>query len=117
VGDDEMSFELLGQQDLLKHAVTFIGSPLLQRGLGLRAATRAFAARVRSPGQDDLIIESLNGEAHLSMGPAQGNATIEGDAAARLLLLWGRKPSPFVRLQTLDDGVSALRVQNLLCGY
>jgi hypothetical protein len=117
VGDDEMSFELLGQQILLEHAVTFIGKPLLQRGLRL-GAMPAFVARVRSTGQDDLIVETLNGiSAKLSTGPVQGDATIEGDAAARLLLLWGRKPTPFVRLRTLDDGVAALHVQNLLCGY
>jgi hypothetical protein len=117
MGDDGISFELLGQQDLVEHAVAFIGNPLLQRGLRLGAATTDFSARVRSPGQDDLIVESLNGKAHLSVGPQQGAATIECDPAARLLLLWGRKPSPFVRLQTFSDEVSASHVQNLLCGY
>jgi hypothetical protein len=116
VGDDETSFELLGQQELLEHAVTFIGNPLLQRGLRL-GATATFVARVRSPGQDDLVVKSRNGKAQVSMGSAEGEAAIEGDPAARLLLLWGRKPSPFIRLQTLDDGMSTLRVQNLLLGY
>jgi uncharacterized protein (TIGR03083 family) len=117
VGDDETSLDLLSQQNLLTHAVTFIGSPLLQRGRQAGSGKATFVARVRSPGGDDLVVESIDGDARLSVGPPEGEATIEGDPAARLLLLWGRKPSPFFRLQTLGDGESALRVQNLLSGY
>ena len=76
-----------------------------------------FLARVRSEGRDDLIVEASNGEAHLSVAPPQGPPTIHGDPAARLLLVWGRKPEPFCRLRTGHDRSAAYRAQALLAGY
>jgi len=117
VGDDETSTELLGQQDLLNHAVKFIGQPLLQRGLRANAAKEMFTARVRCPELDDLILDLADEQVHLSIGHQVGEATIEGDPAARLLLLWGRKPAPFSRLQAVGSGASAARAQSLFAGY
>jgi uncharacterized protein (TIGR03083 family) len=94
VGDDETSHVLLAQQDLLVHAVSFIGRPLLRRGLDAGAATEPFCTRVRSEGRDDLVIDASGDDARLSVRPSQGSPTIEGDPAARLLLVWGRKPAP-----------------------
>jgi uncharacterized protein (TIGR03083 family) len=56
VGDDDISAALLGQPDLLKHALEFIGRPLYQRGLEAGAASGSFVARVRSAGLEYLII-------------------------------------------------------------
>jgi len=117
MGDDDVSDALLGQQDLLAHAVTFIGQPLLSRGRDAGAAQERFVGRVRSPGQDDLIVDARNGNADLAIGPQQGSSDIEGDPAARLLLLWGRKPTPFIRLSGTSDGPTAARLQALLAGY
>lgn len=117
VGDDDTSAELLSQQDLLVHAVKFIGKPLLQRGLGAGSGKEPFTARVRCVGRDDLVVHADDGGVLLSVGPPEGRATIEGDPAARLLLLWGRKPSPFFRLHTASDDERAALVQALLLGY
>jgi uncharacterized protein (TIGR03083 family) len=119
VGDDDVSYALLAQEDLLRHAVTFIGRPLLDRGLSAGAGTEPFVARVRSPGQDDLIVEAGAGEARISVGPSGDAATIEGDPGARLLLLWGRKPTPFLRLRVADGQPeqTASHVQSLFAGY
>jgi hypothetical protein len=117
VGDDETSYELLAQQDLLVHAVRFIGLPLLRRGLDSGAVTEPFLARVRSEGRDDLVVQASGGQAHMSVAPPEGSPTIDGDAAARLLLLWGRKPAPFYRLRAVDDRRVASLVQALLKGY
>jgi uncharacterized protein (TIGR03083 family) len=117
MGDDETSHELLGQQDLLVHAVSFIGLPLLRRGLASAAEPQVFLARVRSEGRDDLVVEASNGGARLSVAPPHGPPTIQGDPAARLLLLWGRKPEPFYRLRAGDDPSVAYRAQALLAGY
>jgi hypothetical protein len=117
IGDDETNHELLGQQDLLVHAVTFIGLPLLRRGLADGAGPEPFLARVRCEGRDDLVVEASKGEAHLSIAAAQGAPTIYGDPAARLLLLWGRKPAPFYRLRAGEDRSAAYRAQALLAGY
>jgi hypothetical protein len=116
VGDDDTSTILLSQPDLLEHAIKFVGRPLCQRGIDAGAADEAFRARVRSAGFDDLVVEVAPGRATLSLGPPIGDAAIEGDAAARLLLLWGRKPSPFDRLRQAQSGNSD-RIQHLLIGY
>jgi uncharacterized protein (TIGR03083 family) len=118
VGDDETSHALLAQQELLAHAVHFIGTPLLGRGSDTGAAKHPMVGRVRSPGRDDLIVDTHNGEAHLTIGPQEGSADIEGDPAARLLLLWGRKPTPFSRLDaTRSDDAVVSQLQSLLVGY
>jgi uncharacterized protein (TIGR03083 family) len=117
VGDDQTSYELLSQHDLLVHAVSFIGRPLLRRGLDSRAGTEPLHARVRTEGRDDLVVEARGEEARLSVAPPQGPATIEGDPAARLLLLWGRKPAPFHRLRAGHDRAAAYEAQALLSGY
>lgn len=117
VGDDETSYELLAQQDLLVHAVRFVGFPLLRRGLDSGAGAEPFLARVRSDGRDDLVVEARVDEAHLSVAPPQGPPTIEGDPAARLLLLWGRKAAPFFRMRARGDRRIASHAQALLSGY
>ena len=117
VGDDETSHELLGQQDLLVHAVSFIGLPLLRRGLDSGAGSEPLLVRVRSEGRDDLMVEASADEAHLTITPPQHSPTIEGDPAARLLLLWGRKPAPFYRLRAVGDRRAVSQTQALLAGY
>jgi hypothetical protein len=117
VGDDETSHELLAQQDLLVHAVRFIGRPLLSRGLDAGAGTEPFYARVRSEARDDLVVEANGDGARLSVAPAEGSPAIEGDPAARLLLLWGRKPTPFHRLRAGNDRWVTSNVQAILSGY
>jgi uncharacterized protein (TIGR03083 family) len=116
-GDDAVSVELLSQPELLAHAVTFIGRPLLERGLRAGAGTETFTGRIRTPGQDDLVIEAGAGQATVSLAGAAGDAVIEGDGAARLLLLWGRKPAPYDRLRQGGQDSRAGLVQALLTGY
>jgi uncharacterized protein (TIGR03083 family) len=116
-GDDGTSHALLDQHDLLVHAVTFIGAPLLRRGRDAGAAEKPFVGRVRSPDRDDLIVHAGKRAAHMTIGPQQGPSDIEGDPAARLLLLWGRKATPFSRLHATSDEGIATRLQALLAGY
>jgi uncharacterized protein (TIGR03083 family) len=116
VGDDDTSWELLAQPELLAHAVGFIGRPLLVRGLG--RAHAPFSGRVRSPGADDLLVSVERGrDPRLEVTRPVGPAVIETDAAARLLLLWGRKAQPFHRLRADADDATVARLQALLAGY
>jgi uncharacterized protein (TIGR03083 family) len=116
VGDDDVSHQLLGQPDLLAHAVGFVGKPLLLRGLA--GATAPFSGRVRSPGADDLLVSVERDRApRLEVTKPLGPAVLECDAAARLLLLWGRKPQPFHRLRADADDATVARLQQLLSGY
>lgn len=117
VGDDEASAALLGQQELLDHAVGFIGAPLCQRGLRQGAGDRPLTVIVRTEGQDDLKVTMGEGTARLAVVPADGSATIHADGAARLLLLWGRKPSPFYRLQAVGNTRDVSQLQLLFSGY
>jgi hypothetical protein len=117
VGDDETSTALLGQQELLNHAVKFIGAPLCQRGLRHGAGDQPLTVTVRTEGQDDLKVTMGEGAAQLAVVPAEGSATIYADAAARLLLLWGRKAAPFYRLQASGDVQAVGRLQLLFSGY
>jgi hypothetical protein len=57
------------------------------------------------------------GTAQLAVVPAEGSATIHADAAARLLLLWGRKPAPFYRLQAAGNVQDVGQLQRLFPGY
>jgi len=115
-GDDETSRHLLSQPDLLSHAVGFIGKPLLVKGLA--GAKAPFSGRVRSPGADDLLVSVERGrEPRLEVTRPLGPAVIECDPAARLLLLWGRKPQPFHRLRADADDITVERLQQLLSGY
>ena len=116
VGDDATSTRLLANPELLAHAVTFIGRPLLMKGLArLDAPLRA---RLRSLGTDDLLVDATpDGEASLALVDPSGPAVVESDAAARLLLLWGRRPQPFHRVRAEAEPAAVARLQHLLAGY
>jgi hypothetical protein len=75
------------------------------------------SARVRAADQEDLLVEIAGRAATISVVPCAGRATINADPAARLLLLWGRKPMPFHRIRAADDERVIGRVQLLFSGY
>ena len=115
-GDDETSRQLLAQPDLLAHAVRWVGRPLLAKGTA--DAHAPFTGRVRSPDCDDLLIGVARGrEPVLAVTAPLGPAVVECDAAARLLLLWGRKAEPFHRLRADAEDDAVGRLQTLLAGY
>lgn len=117
VGDDEDSGMLLAQPELLEHALEFIGAPLWREGLRRGAGDRALRAVVRADGHDDLRVIAGDGTAHVSVVEPEGEATVLADAAARLLLLWGRKAMPFHRLRATGDEQDVRQVQLLFSGY
>jgi len=119
VGDDAVSERLLSPQELLDHAVAFLGPlPLTARGMATGAGTgTALSARVRSPGRPDLLVRVHRGVPELRLVEPEGPALIEGDPAARLLLLWGRRAVPFTRLRGNGSPEEISRVQWLLSGY
>ncbi|HVW31657.1 MAG TPA: maleylpyruvate isomerase family mycothiol-dependent enzyme [Acidimicrobiia bacterium] len=115
-GDDETSWQLLSQPDLLAHAVDWVGRPLLLRGAA--EARGPFTGRVRSPDRDDLLIGVVRDrDPVLEVTGPVGPAVVECDAAARLLLLWGRKAEPFHRLRANVEDDTVGRLQSVLAGY
>jgi hypothetical protein len=118
-GDDDTSARLLGQFDLFKHAVTAIGAgPLCARGITAHGSALAgLSARLRSDGHPDLLIEVADRTPALDLVAPSDEATITGDQAARLLLLWGRNPEPATRLRATGPSSDVVRVRRLLSGY
>ncbi|MBV8084320.1 MAG: maleylpyruvate isomerase family mycothiol-dependent enzyme [Chloroflexi bacterium] len=118
MGDDEVSRRLLSQPELLSDSVEFVGKPLLLRGLKAGAAAGGpFVARIRSGGQPDVVVDITGDEPTISLAAAEGEATIECDAAARLLVLWGRIPHPPSRVRACMGPASVAALQELLAGY
>jgi Mycothiol maleylpyruvate isomerase N-terminal domain len=119
VGDDAVSEKLLSQQELFDHVVTFVGPlPMTARGMATGAGTGSpLVARVRAPGQPDLLVTVRHGAPQLQAVDPDGEALVEGDPAARLLFLWGRRPTPFARLRCNGSVEELSRLQWLLSGY
>jgi hypothetical protein len=117
VGDDHESATLLGQQELLEHAVHFVGEPLCRRGLAQGAGAVVLSARIRSGDHDDLLVEMGHGNATLAVLPQDGQEVLSADPAARLLLVWGRKATSFFRLRSHGNTAHVAAVQRLFSGY
>jgi Mycothiol maleylpyruvate isomerase N-terminal domain len=117
VGDDEVSLRLLGERWFTEHSVVAVGRPLLMRGYERWAGGQPFAARLRAPDEDDVIVSATYDGPSIELGPPQGDAVVESDAAARALLLWGRQPADPSRIRS-DSGPAALgAARRLLAGY
>jgi hypothetical protein len=118
-GDDEAAQRRLGQWWMTEHSVQAVGQPLLKRGataLGLDTGERV-EARLRVQGSDDVVVTAETEGTSIQLAAADGQATLETDAAARVLLLWGRRPADPSRICS-NVGPQALgRLRTLLSGY
>jgi len=119
VGDDEVSFALLGQSDLTEHSVDVLGRILLTAGrLSDPDSESDFCTRLHSEGQRDLFAMVEDGVAGLTWDERPSvRPGIDCDPAARLLLIWGRRPDPPGRLRSHLDPNQLARLQILLSGY
>jgi uncharacterized protein (TIGR03083 family) len=119
LGDDDTSLDLLADPNLLEHSVTAVGAgPPCARGLDIDAPEhRPLSARLRTEGQPDLLSEVDGDTPRMSLTGVAGEPTVVGDQAARLLMLWGRKPGPPVRLRAVGPPDDVNRLQRLLSGY
>jgi hypothetical protein len=122
-GDDQSARSKLAERWLTEHSVEAVGRPLLKRGLGelgLRGDERV-EARLRAVGQDgtsdDVIVSAGADSTDIALGPSDGDATLETDAAARVLLLWGRRPGDPSRICSRVGPEALGRVRTLLSGY
>jgi uncharacterized protein (TIGR03083 family) len=118
-GDDTTSRAALAEPWMTEHSVRAVGRPLLARGrAALELGTEeAVEGRLRVAGSDDVLVRADDSGTRIDLVPPQGPATIETDAAARALLLWGRRPADPSRWRS-DVGPRALRrVRSLLSGY
>jgi uncharacterized protein (TIGR03083 family) len=116
-GDDDVSTRKLGERWFTEHTVIAVGRPLLLRGYEGWSGDLPFVARLRAPGEDDVIVAATYDGPMIELGPPEGDAVVESDAAARALLVWGRQPADPSRLVS-EAGPAALgAVRRLLSGY
>jgi len=111
VGDDDVGGELLAQPELTDHAVHALGEVLTARGIADGALGNV---RLSSPGRQGISV----GAGGAVYADSEGEeSAIEGDPAARLLLLWGRSPTQPGRIRA-PGGIAQLKtLRNLLAGY
>lgn len=98
VGDDEVSEQLLGQQEFTSHAVEVLNTlPILAEAPAARVR-RAGVSRLRvvlrTRGEPDIVLAATEQGARFETGEsgqATGDAVVTTDAPNRLLTLWGRR--------------------------
>jgi hypothetical protein len=94
-----------------------VGKPLLVKGAKQLRPGERVEARLRVDGADDVVVSADSEATTIELADPDGPATLETDAAARVLLLWGRRPGDPSRIRS-GVGPQALgRVRALLSGY
>lgn len=99
VGDDDISFDLLSQPELTRHAVR-----ALHQFVGLRESPSArarfavtpegFSVRIRTTEhQPDVLCSVDGGQGTFHLVDPDDTPALTLDPAGRLLMLWGRRPS------------------------
>ena len=117
-GDDCAAQARLGEAWMTDHSVFAVGKPLLAKGakqLGL--GDERIEARLRVPDTDDVVLTADANSTTINLASIDGDATLETDAAARVLLLWGRSPADPSRVCSKEGPQTLGRVRNLLSGY
>ncbi|MBV8196002.1 MAG: maleylpyruvate isomerase N-terminal domain-containing protein [Candidatus Dormibacteraeota bacterium] len=116
-GDDDLSTTFLSSSWFTEHSVVAVGRPLLMRGYERWSGDRVFSARLRSEACDDVVVSVAPDGPRIELASAVGEAVLETDAAARALLIWGRRPADCSRIRS-DAGFAALgATRRLLAGY
>ncbi len=118
-GDDEVSFEILGQPALTEHAVSVLGPILLGRGLDHDPnAGEDFDVRLGAAGTPDVRLAVKSGLANLELAENSADEPdVELDPAARCLVIWGRRPAQRQRVRSHLSPPALGRLQVLLSGY
>jgi mycothiol maleylpyruvate isomerase-like protein len=118
-GDDEVGLSLLSQSDLTEHSVEVLGRILLAAGRSRDPDPDTdFCVRLHSDGERDLFVVVDDGVATLTWDePVSVGLGLDCDAAARQLLIWGRRPDARGRLHSHLAQSQLARLQVLLSGY
>lgn len=118
-GDDPAAQARLGEAWMTDHSVVAVGRPLLAKGakdLGLTDDDR-IEARLRVPDADDIVVSADANSTTITLAAIDGDPTLETDPAARVLLLWGRRPADPARVCSRVGPQTLGRVRSLLSGY
>jgi hypothetical protein len=116
-GDDATAQAQLAQPWMTTHSVQAVGKPLLVKGAKLLPPGERIEARLRVEGADDVVVRTDADSTRIELADIDGPATLETDAAARVLLLWGRRPADPSRIVSRVGPGDLGRVRTLLSGY
>jgi uncharacterized protein (TIGR03083 family) len=119
IGDDDLGLEILGRPQLVDHSVRLLGDSLLKNGLPRDPKPHEpFVVHFRCAGDQDLTLRVAEGDGTLSFTPPDDDRNvIETDPAARLLILWGRRPQDGRRVRSSLIPEDLARLQDVLVGY
>ena len=107
----------LAEPWMTTHSVVAVGRPLLAKGAKELKAGERIEARLRADGKDDVVISADAKRTTIGLAAAEGAATLETDPAARVLLLWGRRPGDPTRICSRVGPETLGQVRRLLSGY
>jgi hypothetical protein len=116
-GDDAAAQARLGEHWMTTHSVLAVGKPLLAKGVKQLRPGERIEARLRVAGSDDVVVDADADRTTIRLADPDGPATLETDAAARVLLLWGRRPADPSRICSRVGPETLGRVRGLLAGY
>jgi hypothetical protein len=117
VGDDDVNDRQLSDPDLIGHSVLALGPALMEKGLAQYQGSPV-NFRLRADGQPDVMIQASTAGGGMVVQPSDdAEASIEGDPAARLLFLWGRRPGDPGRLRSNLKTEDLVTLSGLLQGF
>lgn len=116
-GDDAAAQARLAEPWMTTHSVLAVGRPLLAKGAKQLGAGERIEARLRATGTDDVLVSADADRTTIGLADPEGPATLETDPAARVLLLWGRRPADPSRICSRAGPETLGRVRQLLSGY
>jgi hypothetical protein len=116
-GDDAAAQARLAEHWMTTHSVLAVGKPLLAKGVKQLRPGERIEARLRVAGADDVVVDAGADSTTIRLADPDGPATLETDAAARVLLLWGRRPADPSRICSRVGPQALGRVRSLLAGY
>jgi len=116
-GDDAAAQARLAEPWMTTHSVFAVGRPLLAKGAKELGPGERIEARLRATGTDDVVVSADANHTTIGLAGPDGPATLETDAAARVLLLWGRRPNDPSRICSRAGAETLGRVRRLLSGY
>lgn len=116
-GDEAAAQTQLAQPWMTTHSVVAVGRPLLAKGAKQLRPGERIEARLRVPGTEDVVVSAEADRTAIGLADPEGPATLETDTAARVLLLWGRRPADPSRICSRVGREPLGQVRRLLSGY
>jgi hypothetical protein len=116
-GDDAAAQARLAEHWMTTHSVVAVGKPLLAKGVKQLRSGERIEARLRVAETDDVVVTAEADRSTIRLAEPDGPAALETDAAARVLLLWGRRPADPSRICSRVGPQALGRLRSLLAGY